>query len=135
MEMRPLESKAVRLARYLKEFVGLRSTTVYDIHKYDSVLWLWEIPQEPQCQCPAWSDGFEPGEPWLLVHKQQFPKPPAPPEVILDWVEEQALKRASAEMPALKSTRLEPDSAAKMDDGEEPPLARISHTGLVFGRQ
>ena len=33
------ESKAVRLARYLKEFVGLRSTTVYDVGKYDSVLW------------------------------------------------------------------------------------------------
>jgi len=125
MEMRPLESKAVRLARYLKEFVGLRSTTVFDIHKYDSVLWFSEIPQEPQCQSPAWSDGFEPGEPWLLVHKQQFPKPPAPPEAILGWVEEQVLKRASAKMPALKSTRLEPDPAAKMDDGEEPPLVEV----------
>lgn len=72
METRPIESKAIHLARYLKEFVGLRSTTVYDVHKYDSVLWLSDIPQEPQCQSPAWSDGFEPGEPWLVVHKQQI---------------------------------------------------------------
>ena len=36
------ESKALRLARYLKEFVGLRSTTVYDVNKYESVLWFGE---------------------------------------------------------------------------------------------
>ena len=35
----PLENSALRLARYLKEFVGLRRTTVYDVAKYDSVLW------------------------------------------------------------------------------------------------
>ena len=28
------ESKALRLARYLREFVGLRSTTVHDVGKY-----------------------------------------------------------------------------------------------------
>jgi hypothetical protein len=74
MDAQSIESKAIRLARYLKEFVGLRSTTVYDVHKYESVLWFSDIPQDSQCQSPAWSDGFEPGEPWLVVHKQQFPK-------------------------------------------------------------
>jgi very-short-patch-repair endonuclease len=125
MDTQPIESKAVRLARYLKEFVGLRSTTVYDVHKYDSVLWFSDIPQEPQCQSPAWSDGFEPGEPWLTVHKQQFPKPPAPPDEILPWIEEQALRRASAEMPSLRPTRLEPDPTATVEDGEEPPLIEV----------
>ena len=125
MDTRPTESKAIRLARYLKEFVGLRSTTVYDVHKYDSVLWSSEIPQEPQCQSPAWSDGFEPGEPWLVVHKQQFPKPPSPPDEILPWMDEQALRRASAEMPSLRPTRLEPDPIAKVDNGEEPPLIEV----------
>lgn len=125
METRPIESKAIHLARYLKEFVGLRSTTVYDVHKYDSVLWLSDIPQEPQCQSPAWSDGFEPGEPWLVVHKQQFPRPPSPPNEILPWTDEQALRRASVEMPALRPTRLEPHPAAKVDDGEEPPLIEV----------
>ena len=95
MEMHVAESKVVRLARYLKEFVGLRSSTTYDVHKYDSVLWFYEIPQEPQCQSPAWNDGCEPGDPWLVVHKQQFPKAPVPPDEILPWIDEQGLKRAS----------------------------------------
>jgi hypothetical protein len=42
----PSESKALRLARYLKEFVSLRSTTVYDVNKYESVLWFGDMPQE-----------------------------------------------------------------------------------------
>src|SRR5260221_7661918 len=48
------ESKALRLARYLKEFVGLRSTTIRDVAKYESVLWFGEMPQEPECRSPSW---------------------------------------------------------------------------------
>ena len=116
------ESKALRLARYLKEFVGLRSSTVYDVHKYESVLWFGDMPQEPQCQSPAWSHEFEPGDPWLVVHKQQLPKPPPPPEVILPWIDQQALRQASDEIPKLQPTRLEPDLGAKVGEGEETPL-------------
>lgn len=116
------ESKALRLARYLKEFVGLRSTTVYDINKYELVLWFGDMPQEPQCQSPAWNHEFEAGDPWLAVHKQQLPKPPGPPEVILPWIDQQALKQAADEMPKLRPTRLEPDLEAEIGEGEEPPL-------------
>ena len=63
-----------------------------------------------------------PGDPWLVVHKQQFPKPPVPPEIILPWIDQQALKRAAAEMPKLRPTRLEPDLEAEIGEGEEPPL-------------
>ena len=56
----PSEPKALRLARYLKEFVGLRTTTVYDVNKYESVLWFADMPQEPECQSPAWNDEFRP---------------------------------------------------------------------------
>jgi hypothetical protein len=119
------ESKAVRLARYLNDFVRLRRTTVYDVHKYDSVLWFCDMPQERECRCPAWSDGADPQGPWLTVHKQQFPKPPDPPEEILPWVDEQALRRASTEMPALRPTRLAPDPTAEVEDGEEPPLVEV----------
>jgi very-short-patch-repair endonuclease len=116
------ESKALRLARYLKEFVGLRSTTVYDLNKYESVLWFGDMPQEPQCQSPAWNHEFETGDPWLLVHKQQLPKPPVPPEVILPWIDQQALKQATDDMPKLRPTRLEPDLQVEIGEGEEPPL-------------
>jgi hypothetical protein len=49
----PQESKALRLARYLKEFVSLRSTTVRDVDKYESVVWFGDMPQETECQSPA----------------------------------------------------------------------------------
>jgi hypothetical protein len=103
------ESKSLRLGRYLRDFVGLRSTTVYDVNKYESVQWFADMPQEPECQSPAWNHEFEAGDPWLVVHKQQFPKPPAPPEVILPWINQEALKRALPEMPSLRPTRLEPN--------------------------
>ena len=119
-----VESKALRLARYLKEFVGLRSTTVYDVNKYELVLWFGDMPQEPECQSPAWNHEFEPGDPWLVVHKQQFPKPPIPPEIILPWIDQQALKLAADEMPKLRTTRLEPDLEANIGEGEE----RVSRT-------
>jgi hypothetical protein len=118
----PIESKALRLARYLKEFVGLRSSTVYDAAKYETVLWFGEMPQEPECESAAWNDNFEPGDPWLEVHKQQFPKPPDPPEVILPWINQQALKQATAEIPQLRQTILLPDLHAEVDEGEESPL-------------
>ncbi len=116
------ESKALRLARYLKEFVGLRSSTIRDVDKYESVLWFGEMPQVPECRSPSWNDEFEPGDPWLEVHKQQFPKPPIPSEVILPWIDQQALKQATVEMPLLRRTKLEPDLDAEIGDGEEPPL-------------
>jgi hypothetical protein len=116
------EPKALRLARYLKDFVGLRSSTVHDVNKYESVQWFGDMPQEPECQSPAWNHEFEPGDPWLVVQKQQFPKPPVPPEIILPWIDQEALKRANPEMPALRSTRLEPDLDAVVSSEEEPPL-------------
>ena len=70
----PVESKALRLARYLREFVGLRSTTVSDVDKYETVLWFGDMPNEPECSSPAWNEGLEPGGPWLEVRKQQFPR-------------------------------------------------------------
>jgi hypothetical protein len=116
------ESKALRLARYLKEFVGLRSSTVYDVNKYESVLWFGDMPQEPQCRSPAWNHEYEAGDPWLVVHNQQLPKPPVSPEVILPWIDQQALKQAGDEMPKLRPMRLEPDLETEIGEEEEPPL-------------
>jgi hypothetical protein len=80
------------------------------------------MPQEPQCQSPAWNHEFETGDPWLSVHNQQLPKPPVPPEVILPWIDQQALKQATDDMPKLRPTRLEPDREVEIGEGEEPPL-------------
>jgi len=116
------ESKALRLARYLKEFVGLRSTTIRDVDKYESVLWFADMPQVTDCQSAAWNDTFEPGEPWLVVRKQRFPKPPDPPEMILPWIDQQALRRATPEMPQLRQSIFLPDVTAEVGPDEDPPL-------------
>jgi very-short-patch-repair endonuclease len=118
----PQESKALRLARYLKEFVGLRSTTIRDVDKYEAVLWFADMPQVSDCQSSAWNDTFEPGAPWLEVRKQRFPKPPDPPGMILPWIDQQALRRATPEMPQLRSSILLPDVTVEVGTDEEPPL-------------
>lgn len=117
-----MASKAIRLARYLKEFVGLRTNTVRDVSKYESVLWLGDMPQEPECVSPAWNDDFQPGDAWLTVHKQQFPKPPTPPDLVLPWIDSETLKRATPETPTLRPIRLMPDLSAEVEDGNQAPL-------------
>lgn len=116
------EPKALRLARYLREFVSLRSTTVHNVGQYESVLWFSDMPQESECLSPAWHNDFKSGDPWLEVRKQQLPGVPEPPTIILPWIDQEALRRATGEMPALRSTRLIPDDNAETGDGEEPPL-------------
>jgi very-short-patch-repair endonuclease len=118
--------KALQLARYLKEFVGLRSVTIRDVDKYEKVLWFGDIPQEPECQSSAWNDNFEPGSPLLEVRKQQFPKLPEPPTSIVPWIDQQALKRAAADIPELRSSILVADVNVVLSDGEEPPLVATS---------
>lgn len=116
----------LRLAQYLKEFVGLRTTTVRDVTKYDTVLWFGDMSQEKDCFSPAWVDGCEPGEPWLEVKKQQFDAMPAVPEDILPWIDEKALRRASDQIPSLKTSILIPDQEAELGEGESEPLIEVS---------
>ncbi len=117
-------SAALRLAKYLKEFVGLRSTTVRDVTKYEHVLWFGDMPQEPDCRSPAWADDHDPGEPWLEVKKQQFERAPTPPTMVLPWADENMLGRATPNLPGLRSTIFLPDLDADLADGESPPLVQ-----------
>jgi very-short-patch-repair endonuclease len=120
-----VEDSALRLARYLKEFVGLRTTTVRDVTKYESVLWFGDMPQDPDCRSGAWTDDHESGAPWLEVKKQEFGQPPAPPEAILPWVDERALKRATPEPPVLRPTILLPDDQV---DAAEESASLVEHS-------
>ncbi|MBN2311570.1 MAG: AAA family ATPase, partial [Candidatus Hydrogenedentes bacterium] len=120
------EKPALRLARYLKEFVGLRTTTVRDVTKYDSVLWFGDMPQEADCRSAAWTDDYDAEDPWLEVKKQEFEKAPPPPQFTMPWVDEDALRRATVEIPPLRLSVLVPDDGAEVDDGESPPLTEHS---------
>lgn len=118
----PAEPKALRLARYLREFVNLRTTTVQDVDKYDSVLWFADMPNETECVSPAWSDGQDASAPWLEVRKQQFPRLPDVPANLLPWADLRALSQATEDMPPLRQTILVPDLTRDRADGEEPPM-------------
>lgn len=118
------ESKALRLARYLREFVGLRTTTVRDVSKYDQVLWFADMPQDKGCESPAWIDGIEEGAPWLVVKKQTLPESPAPPMQIHPWIDLTACKNASNEVLPLRQTTMLPNP--EKADGEDERLIQAS---------
>lgn len=122
----PPESPALRLARYLKEFVGLRTTTVRDVSQYEAVHWFSDMPQENDCVSGAWTDEHDPAHPWLEVHKQNFERSPTLPDAILPWVDQAAFKRATPEIPALRSSIYLPDDKAVVAKGEARPLIKHS---------
>lgn len=115
-------SKALRLARYLRGFVGLRTTIARDVDGYDSVLWFGDLPREPECESPAWDDTLESDAPWLEVRKQQFPKCPEPPEIILPWVDRKALNKATVEVPPLRALAMLSHAKPPVEETGEPPL-------------
>ena len=117
-----IESPSLRLARYLKEFVGLRSTTVRDVAQHESVVWFGEMPQEADCRSGAWTDDCDPEEPWLEVRKQEFKSPPEPPDVTARWVDAKALRKATQDIPALRTRIFVEDTGVDLDEGEAPPL-------------
>ncbi len=50
-----IKSKAQRLVEYLAEIARLRSKLIRHVEEYDRVLWLHEIPKEPEyCFTQVW---------------------------------------------------------------------------------
>lgn len=117
-----VESPSLRLARYLREFVALRSKTVRDVDEYDSVLWFHEMPQTSDCRSGAWIDAYDQAEPWLEVRKQEFESPPAPPDVLAGWIDSEALFEATSSIEPLRPTIFETDPEVDLEEGETPPV-------------
>lgn len=116
------ERPTLRLARYLKEFVGHRTLVIKDIDKYDTVLWFADMPQEVDCRSGVWSDDRKLDDYWLEVEKQIFESAPELPEIVLPWVDEKAFKRATPEISPLRASIWVPDEEAELAEGETPPL-------------
>ena len=116
------EHPALKLARYLGKYVGLKSKVVRDIQKYNKVLWFGDMPQDQDCQSGAWSDDYEEGQPLLEVRKQKFDKCPDPPKSIVHWVDSEALRQATLEMPPLRTVIYESGDDSELEEGETPPL-------------
>lgn len=119
------ESPSLRLARYLKEFIGLRSTTIRDISKYEKVIWFGDMPQDADCRSGAWLDGLDLESPWLEVHKQVLEGPPEPPVEVQEWVDAVAIRKATPQLPPLLETVFEVDLDAELSEGESPPLVAL----------
>jgi len=64
-----LRNKAVRLFTYLKEVCQLRFVVRRDCRDYDHLLWLYDIPREPECFCIAWGGPTETNESWIEVRR------------------------------------------------------------------
>ena len=120
------ERPALRLARYMREFVGHRTTVVREVDHYDEVLWFAHMPQDPDCRSGAWDDGWAANDVWLEVRKQTFEQPPVVPEIIRPWVDQQALGRADREIPPLANSIPVPQGATEHDDGGTPVLVQRS---------
>ncbi len=117
------EPPELRLARYLKELVGCRTTVVRDVSKYEELLWFSDMPQTTDCRSVAWTDGGKLGDAWLEVRKQSFKPVPELPEIVRPWVVDiQDFERASREIPQLRPSIFLPDEEAEIAEGETPPL-------------
>lgn len=98
--------RAVRLLRYLQEFVKLRSKVVRSVSQYQKegfVQWLNDVPQERDCASPLWADMGE-EDPWLEVHKQTLPALPEVPKILEAWVDRKQLKDSLLDEPSPRST-------------------------------
>ncbi len=121
------ERPELRLARYLREFVLHRTTPVSDIDKYDEVLWFADIPQDAACRSGAWAEDREPVDAWMEVEKQTFEPIPELPGIAIPWADEQALQRATREIPPLHHTIISvPDEETELAEGETPPMVEHS---------
>src|SRR5689334_2972536 len=81
-----LRDKAVRLFTYLKEVCQLRFVVVRDCRNYDQILWLHDIPRQPECLCIAWNESTESTESWIEVRRGAEPVCPPVPTVCKDWI-------------------------------------------------
>ena len=78
----PLNEKVVRLVQYINELSQLKQKPISSYKKYDEVLWVSSLPEEPEC-----IDAFRNHtEDWLYVKKPVFPVKPSVPQNLQDWL-------------------------------------------------
>jgi integrase len=85
--------KAVRLLDYLLKLATQRTKLIRDIAEYEKVLWISDVPHQPNCYTQAWGrdEEHDPDE-WLEVQNRPEPEVPAVPAQCKDWVNRESLR-------------------------------------------
>jgi len=120
-----VRQRATNLFQYLASLVELRTKMVRDCASYERVFWVGDLPREPECHTPAWSDASEDGA-WLRIDKPAKPVLPEPPEECRLWVNRATLTDRS-QQPALLQEVTDPESVGSEEESDEedaqvPPL-------------
>lgn len=90
------EDKAIRLIEYLTRLASLRTKIIRDVSDYSQTLWLHEIPKEKGCFTQAWGPDEEYDQDiWIEVQTRHEPEFPSVPEVCLDWVNRDTLRKTN----------------------------------------
>jgi very-short-patch-repair endonuclease len=120
----PPNDKAARLFRFLKELVELRGRAIRTVDRYESVVWLADIPKHPLCETIDWSSSgnVETPEIWIEVRKPDLTRPPALPPLLKPWLAPADLED-SASTPELRA-RI-PTTTARPADEEGVPFVLL----------
>lgn len=90
------EDKAIRLIEYLTRLASLRTKIIRDVSHYSQTLWLHEIPKEKGCFTQAWGPDEEYDQDiWIEIQTSHEPELPTIPEVCLDWVNRDTLRKTN----------------------------------------
>jgi hypothetical protein len=104
LEARSLDRKrAVALFSYLKELARLRNRISRSLDQYEEVVWLNDVPKEPNCFSAAWEAAEEP-DTWVQVTKPRFRSYPPPSVELAPWLDEDQLRDSSCAMPELRQS-------------------------------
>ncbi|MHB1501505.1 MAG: AAA domain-containing protein [Candidatus Dormibacteria bacterium] len=116
-------ARAVRLFTFLRAVTELRSKPICDLERYPEVLWLSQIPEEPECSTLWRSGPVAETDGWLRVRKPAVQTRPQPPPLLDAWLSPEDLDNSSLDFPSLASR--DPDESSdsgSQDTQSEPPL-------------
>jgi hypothetical protein len=108
-----------------EELVELPRPRGSNLDRYDSVLWLHDVPNHPLCHRIDWSPGTreETSEIWLEVQKPTLTAPPPVPVSLMPWVDSEKVKD-SASTPTLRE-RI-PAGVSESREGEDSPFILLN---------
>lgn len=118
--------RAVRLFTFLKELSELQTKTIRRLSEYEKVLWLADIPHQPQCRCAVWFNEPEKDqETWVRIERPRLSSPPEPPDDLKPWLDPAQVNDSSLEMPELRR-RIAVPLPDHNEDPEAPRFIELS---------